>query len=171
MDHCCHNRKYVFSVKKCGKTECTICFSPRLPPEIFKQLSYLPDPVADGDHYRSFNEVYGTLTIEKDRPSLKSDTDQGLIVWRGEGMQAPYSLYKRRNAKFRHEIWMARRRLNFWPYKGLFLVSTSISPFVQADIYGACMPSPRLQRVDEPLHRQSESRHSFFSKCPDCKAD
>ena len=67
MDHHCHIRKYVFSVKKCGKTDCSICSVPRLPSEIFKQLSFLPDPVADGEHYKSFEEVYGTCLKQTHR--------------------------------------------------------------------------------------------------------
>ena len=84
MDRHCHIRKYVFSVKKCGKTDCSVCSLPRLPSEIFKQLSYLPDPIADGEHYKPFEEVYGTLTSEKDRPSLRSDAEK-----RGHGI--PFS--------------------------------------------------------------------------------
>ena len=76
MDHHCHIRKYVFSVKKCGKTDCSICSVPRLPSEIFKQLHHLPDPVADGEHYKPFEEMYGTSTTEKDRPSLRSDAER-----------------------------------------------------------------------------------------------
>ena len=71
MDHCCHIRKYVFSVKKCGEQDCSICSPPRLPPEIFSQLFHLPDPIpASGDHYKPFEEVYGTKTTEKHHPSF-----------------------------------------------------------------------------------------------------
>ena len=77
MAHSCHIRKYVFSIKKCGKMGCSICSAPRLPSEIFKQLSFLPDPVATGEHYKPFEEVYGTLTTEKDRPSMRPDEKKG----------------------------------------------------------------------------------------------
>lgn len=40
------------------------------------QVSFLPGPVADGEHYKPFGDVYGTLTNEKDRPSLKLDTEK-----------------------------------------------------------------------------------------------
>lgn len=72
MDHCCFIRKYVFGVKKCGKDDCRICSPPRLPKDIFDQLHHLPDPVADGEHYKTFENVYGCMTTEKDCPSLKN---------------------------------------------------------------------------------------------------
>ena len=78
IDHCCHIRKYVFSVKKCGKQDCSICSPPRLPPEIFSQLFHLPDPVpASSDHYKPFEEVYGTHTTEKHRPSFSESRKSG----------------------------------------------------------------------------------------------
>lgn len=52
MEHCCFIRKYVFGVKKCGKEDCSICLPPRLPRDVFDQLNHLPDPVADGEHYK-----------------------------------------------------------------------------------------------------------------------
>ena len=33
MKHCCRERHYFFSIKKCGKPDCTICDPPRLPME------------------------------------------------------------------------------------------------------------------------------------------
>lgn len=72
MDHCCYFRKYVFGVKKCGQDDCSICLPPRLPKEVFDQFQHLPDPVADGEHYKSFEDVYGCMTTEKDCPSLKT---------------------------------------------------------------------------------------------------
>ena len=79
MDHCCHIRKYVFSVKKCGKPDCSICSPPRLPPEIFSELFHLPDPVpASGDHYKPFEKVYGTNTTEKHRPITLSRGKVGM---------------------------------------------------------------------------------------------
>ena len=76
MDHCCHIRHYIFSIKKCGATHCTICKPPRLPKEIFNTLYHLPDPVRDGDVYKKFSDVYETNTTEKDRPSLQSSADK-----------------------------------------------------------------------------------------------
>ena len=67
MEHCCVVRHYHFSIKKCGLSECSICKPPRLPDEIFKSLHCLPDPIpdSDGEHYKSFDDVYGTKTTEK----------------------------------------------------------------------------------------------------------
>ena len=70
MQHCCHERKYIFGIKKCGKCDCSICRPPRLPDDVFKDLCHLPDPVpADEMH---FIDLYGTLTSERHRPSCKS---------------------------------------------------------------------------------------------------
>lgn len=70
--HCCQERAYSFSIKKCGVSTCTICAPPRLPPEVFSSLHHLPDPVPDstGEHYKSFEDLYGTSTTEKFLPSL-----------------------------------------------------------------------------------------------------
>ena len=53
----CKIRHYMFSIKKCNDNECSVCKPPRLP---------------DGDKYKDFEEVYGSQTSEKHRPSLSS---------------------------------------------------------------------------------------------------
>ena len=56
---------------KCGNTSCLICKPVRLDLDIFKSLHYLPDPVpGDDGHYKSFEELYGTITTEQYIPSL-----------------------------------------------------------------------------------------------------
>ena len=72
LQHCCQERAYSFSIKKCGEATCSICTPPRLPPEIFSSLHHLPDPVPDstGEHYKNFEDLYGTFTTEKFRPTL-----------------------------------------------------------------------------------------------------
>ena len=68
----CKARKYMFSILKCNKPECNVCAPPRLPLEVFQQLSHLPDPIPDeGDHYKPFSEIYGHLTTEHYMPSKK----------------------------------------------------------------------------------------------------
>ena len=44
----------------------------RLLPEVFDSLSFLPDPLLDETkkHFQTFDELFGTKTTEKDRPSL-----------------------------------------------------------------------------------------------------
>lgn len=72
MEHCCYQRKYVFGIKRCGKPDCSICRPPRLG-EVFKELHHLPDPVPENSlHYKSFSDLYGTLTTEQHRPTLKN---------------------------------------------------------------------------------------------------
>ena len=39
-------------------------------PHIFKTLHFLPDPLARGDHYVPFEELYGIPATKRDRPSL-----------------------------------------------------------------------------------------------------
>ena len=72
MEHCCVRRRYVFSIKKCGKEGCRFCKPPRLPLDIFENLKVFPDPVkkTGSDRYEDFSDVYGKTTTEKDRPSL-----------------------------------------------------------------------------------------------------
>ena len=72
FDHCCSVSYYAFGVKKCGQASCNICKPVRLPSDIFKTLHFLPQPQAKGEHYASFDELYGVPTTEKDRPSLKN---------------------------------------------------------------------------------------------------
>jgi hypothetical protein len=73
LSHCCQERHYSFSIKKCGELSCPlkICRKPRLSSQVFESIAHLPDPVPgdDGEHYKSFQEVFGTKTSEKYRPS------------------------------------------------------------------------------------------------------
>ena len=74
LDHLCVHRHYYFSIRKCGATDCTMCSVPRLPPEVFQQLSSFPDPIKateKSESYIPFDSVYGQTTTEKFRPSLK----------------------------------------------------------------------------------------------------
>ncbi|EXX66121.1 hypothetical protein RirG_126910 [Rhizophagus irregularis DAOM 197198w] len=72
LEHCCKSRHYFFSIKKCGKSTCTICHPIRCSTEDFEQLHHLPDPVPGEDlHYISFEKLYGTPTTEDHRPSFR----------------------------------------------------------------------------------------------------
>lgn len=72
LDHCCTRKHYMFEIKKCGTDDCTICRPFRLPPSIFSEVHFLPDPEPGNDgHYKMFDEVYGTPTSEVYRPSLQ----------------------------------------------------------------------------------------------------
>jgi len=72
MDHCCRRRKYLFQIKKCGSSSCSICKPPKLPSDVFQTISFIPDPVpGDEGHYKCFSDVYGTDTTEEHCPSLK----------------------------------------------------------------------------------------------------
>ena len=68
----CKIRHYMFSIKKCNDIECSVCKPPRLPADVFCDIHHLPDPIPDGDKYKDFEEVYGSQTSEKHRPSLSS---------------------------------------------------------------------------------------------------
>lgn len=77
LDHCCVKRKYVFQIKKCGSSTCTICKPPHLPSDIFEQIKFLPDPMpGEEGHYKSFSEVYGSSTSEKHCPSVATPARQ-----------------------------------------------------------------------------------------------
>ena len=71
VQHCCQIRQYSFSIKKCGLTTCSMCKPPHLPAEVFQDLHFLPDPVpeSNNDHYKPFDELYGTTTSEVYCPS------------------------------------------------------------------------------------------------------
>ncbi|POG59971.1 hypothetical protein GLOIN_2v1788493 [Rhizophagus irregularis DAOM 181602=DAOM 197198] len=71
----CQERAYSFQIKKCNQTTCSICYSIRMPIDIFQSLHFLPDPVPsrdNPDHYESFVNLYGKSTTEKFCPSLIS---------------------------------------------------------------------------------------------------
>nr|XP_022291953.1 uncharacterized protein LOC111103178 [Crassostrea virginica] len=73
MEHCCVSRKYFFTVRKYGASDCQICDPPRLPVDVFSQLHNSPDPVpGDGEHKREFSEVFGTETTEEYCPSFSA---------------------------------------------------------------------------------------------------
>jgi len=74
--NCCQQRHYSFTVKKCFVESCSICSALMLPPEVH----YLSDPVlsdSEEGHYKSFDEVYGEQTTEKDRLSVKKVKEVG----------------------------------------------------------------------------------------------
>ena len=78
MDHCCVIRHYMFSIKKCGATGCTICKPPQLPKEIFDTVYHLPDPVRGGDIYKAFSDVFtGLVSLTKtDLRTLQSSAEK-----------------------------------------------------------------------------------------------
>ena len=55
-------------MKKCGKNNCTSCFAPKLPSDVFDTLRHLPDSEPDKGHFKSFHEFFGTETGEKYLP-------------------------------------------------------------------------------------------------------
>jgi hypothetical protein len=73
--HCILTR-YLFQVKKCREESCLYCTTHpvRLPQDQFEQLNWLPLPLMDAskEHYKKFEELYGQLPSEVDRPSLSS---------------------------------------------------------------------------------------------------
>ena len=74
MDSHCHATHYGFQVKKCNKSDCTFCsvlHRNRLEDEMFDTLKFLPEPILDQSKHKNFDELYGTVTSEKDHPSLK----------------------------------------------------------------------------------------------------
>ena len=71
IKHCCQVRKYSFCVQKCGSPEYTLCKPVRIDPELFKSVHFLPDPlIGEDNHYKSFADLYGSTTTERDCPSF-----------------------------------------------------------------------------------------------------
>ena len=78
QSHCARERTYFVSLKKCGSRDCIICKLPRLHDQDFRRLNHLLDPIpGTDDHYKEFNEVFGTETTEGAMPSLKTSKDCG----------------------------------------------------------------------------------------------
>ena len=70
-------RQYFVCFNKCKpENACDYCqlHPPRLPMNVFSDLHPLPDPVPshDGQHYKPFDILYGTITSEDYRPSLNT---------------------------------------------------------------------------------------------------
>ena len=70
---------YIFQIKKCGQTDCEFNCTPlRCPPDVATTLPFVPDPQLDStcSKFKAFEDVYGKLTSEKDRPSLETVAEQ-----------------------------------------------------------------------------------------------
>ena len=79
LKHCCRECHYFFDIKKCGDVACTICKPPRLPSDMFANVHHFPDPMpGEEGHYKKFEEVFGTNTVEDHRPSLQKITTKRL---------------------------------------------------------------------------------------------
>ena len=71
VEHCCVSQHYFFLIKKCGSRECVICGPPTLADEKFNLLHTFPCPEPAGEHYKSFDDVWGKDTSPEHRPSAK----------------------------------------------------------------------------------------------------
>lgn len=69
----CHASAYAFQIKKCSDATCFYCMQhlPRLLPEEFERLHFLPLPLLDTSeqHYLKFEELYGKQPSNSDQPS------------------------------------------------------------------------------------------------------
>ncbi|XP_052807717.1 uncharacterized protein LOC128236679 isoform X1 [Mya arenaria] len=62
----CRQRHYTFQIRKCEDEVCCI------PPTVDRQnLTWLPDPILDGEHYKSYSDVKNQDTTEEDRPTYQ----------------------------------------------------------------------------------------------------
>ena len=80
LKHCCKERTYFFSVKKCGSPSCTTCLPIRLSSDIFERLHHIPDllpSTTNEGHYEVFNTLYVTATTEEHMLSKKTSARQG----------------------------------------------------------------------------------------------
>ena len=64
LPHCCCQRTYFFSVKKCGSQNCEIFLAPLSSVQNFERLGHLPDPTPSSEnlHYKPFQKVFKTET-------------------------------------------------------------------------------------------------------------
>ena len=77
MSKHCRIRHYTFQIMKCMDETC--CLEKRLPIEVFSSLSWIPDQVPEDDafeKYLPYEEVVGTETTDKHRPSLGTGGNQ-----------------------------------------------------------------------------------------------
>ncbi|CAB4442447.1 unnamed protein product [Rhizophagus irregularis] len=80
----CQIRIYSFQIKKCGEEGCKFCLPIRLPKNIFDELKFIPNPMlsTDLEHYKDFDDLYGTETKEflpSTSESTKEDIPSGII--------------------------------------------------------------------------------------------
>lgn len=68
-----HASHYAFQLKKCKDPNCYYCLKHpiRLPQELFNTLHFLPLPLLDytKQHFKKFEDLYGTDPLDVDRPS------------------------------------------------------------------------------------------------------
>lgn len=94
---------------------CTIINPPRLPHDVFEQLSFLPDPVLGCNRrFKPFTEVYGTDTSDSDRPSLHNKPELTERDKKFKSMFVAGWFQTCFNAKkFGIKKWFTEERLNF----------------------------------------------------------
>lgn len=84
ISHCCQQRHCSFTIKKCFSESCSICSPPRLPPKVYQDLHYLPDPLlSDSDDGHILQEFWWSLwhaDYWEDQPSTKKQRRQVPIV-------------------------------------------------------------------------------------------
>ncbi|XP_052781350.1 uncharacterized protein LOC128217930 [Mya arenaria] len=70
LDLHCKQSQYCFQIRKCDNPEC--CGPSSL------DLEWIPDPMLDDskNHYRPFDELYGSETSECDRPTFQKPTER-----------------------------------------------------------------------------------------------
>lgn len=194
MDHCCRIRHYSFSIKKCGKHDCAICLPPVLSPDVFSTLAFLPDPVPDPDndqHYKKFDDLYGTFTNESHRPSLKDDggkkpheipfspsgqtaANVGEVIFCSECFR-PRVMYSQR--KLRHtDVTVLLRSLENVLYvcgsklNGVEVISTPLDPPSTADVFERVFVRANLSCRDD-VEVPFYSSECFALVCSHCACE
>ena len=76
----CTITQYTLQIKKCSQKECDYCQEnlPSLPSDLLASVHLLPSPmlVGDSNRQKKFDDIYGTPTTERDRPSLQASGDK-----------------------------------------------------------------------------------------------
>ena len=79
----CHSTHYLFQIKKCTEESCFHCGAhPICLSEMFQDIHFVPLPLLDAskNHYKKFEEMYGQLPSEADRPSITSATSEAKAI-------------------------------------------------------------------------------------------
>ena len=77
MDLQMYLTNYSLTIKKCNEPDCEFHSKVNVPEEVFRNVHFLPAPtLQSAEKYNKFDDVYGEVPTEKDRPSLKKSFER-----------------------------------------------------------------------------------------------
>ncbi|XP_053389758.1 uncharacterized protein LOC128552728 [Mercenaria mercenaria] len=97
----CRQRHYTFQIRKCNDENCCI------PPTVDRcNLTWLPDPILDGEHYKTYSDMKDQDTTEEDRPTYrKTPIAESKVTKKPKGnlRSAPLSLQRNTDEPIHHD--------------------------------------------------------------------